>query len=167
MKAQQMSQIFEKVAASLGTSLMASPELTPKTGVLDNRGDLDSLQLADLLGEGEVRAGWAMYQSGLKDSIERIPEIQDEALGYLIAGEWCDTQGRSVSVRLVAGGCYHYASWVPGEGQEWLCDERRFRTVHGQAVKYLRLWSDQTDPHGAWRPSAAVFVGFENSGEQG
>ena len=166
MKVEVMSELFAKVADKLGPALLGSSALDRKTGTLESRGDLEPEQLAQLLGEGEVAAGWAMYQSGLQGPVERIPGIRHEALGHLIAAEWCDAQGVSVTVRPESDGRYRWVRWMPEEGQEWLCDERSFRTSGGQTIKYLRLWSDQKDPHGAWRPVSAVFAGFENSGEQ-
>lgn len=166
MKAESMSALFANVAEKLGPALLGPALLDRVTGELESHGNLQAEQLAELLGADEITSGWAMYQSGLKSRIEGAPAVHDESLGHLMAAEWCDAQGVSVTVRSESGGRYRWVRWVPGQGQEWLCDECRFRTPGGQAIKYLRLWSDNTDPHGAWRPVSAVFAGFESSGEQ-
>ena len=166
MKAEAMSKLFGKVADKLRPALLGPTPLDRTTGKLESRGNLAAEQLSALLVAGEVAAGWVMYQSGLNSQLEDVPAVQDEALGHLIAAEWCDSEGVAVMVRCESGGRYRWVRWMPGEGQEWLCDERRFRTPGGQAIKYLRLWSDQADPHGAWRPISAVFAGFKTSGEQ-
>ena len=166
MKPEAMSKLFGKVADKLGPTLLDPDPLDRTTGKLESRGNLAAEELSALLDTAEVAVGWAMYQSGLKSHVESVPAVRDEALGHLIAAEWFDAGGVSVMVRLASGGRYHWVRWVPGEGHEWLCDERRFRAPGGQTIKYLRLWSDQADPHGAWRPVSAVFSGFENSGEQ-
>lgn len=166
MKAEAMSELFGKVADKLGPALLGNTSLDRTSGELESRGNLDAEQLAAVLDAGELTAGWAMYQSGLKSRIEGVPPVRDETLGHLMAAEWCDAAGVSVMVRSESGGRYRWVRWTPGHGQEWLCDERSYRTPAGQAIIYLRLWSDQRDPHGAWRPVSAVFAGFENSGEQ-
>lgn len=166
MSTEVMSGLFGKVAEQLGEGLLGASAVESRAGELESRGGLDAAELARILGAGAVSSGWAMYQSGLAGQLERVPGVKDEAMGHLIAGEWCDPEGVSVMVRPEPGGRYRWVRWVPGQGQEWLCDERRFRTPAGQAIRYLRLWSEQEDPHGAWRPAFAVFAGFEDSGEQ-
>ncbi len=166
MKIEAMSELFGKVADKLDPTMLGGSPLYRKTGSFESRGDLEPQALAQMLGPGEVTAGWAMYQSGLQSQIESIPEMRHEALGQLIAAEWCDAEGAAMAVRCETGGRYRWMRWMPGEGQEWLCDERHFRAAGGHTIRYLRLWSDTQDPHGAWRPVSAVFAGFEKAGEQ-
>lgn len=166
MKIEAMSDLFAKVADKLGPTMLGGVPLYRKTGSFENWGDLAPEAVAGIVGAGEVTAGWAMYQSGLQSQIEGIPKVRHEALGQLLAAEWCDVQGASVAIRCETGGRYRWVRWMPGEGQEWLCDDRHFKAPCGQTIKYLRLWSDTIDPHGAWRPECAVFAGFEKNGEQ-